>query len=341
MSARRLEAFTASVLFAAFAALCWPALALLLAPWLGARAPSRSTPRSAPRSTCCASAARAGAPPRAARCGARRSSSRSRPSASPWRGPSADPGSAAAPSRSGRSGWWRARGSSALGWRERTSPGSTLSRTRCAARAPCWIGSPSVASRAWGAAGASSGSSRRSPPRSRCSRCRASAASSRRRFAALGAAAGAPAPPFELPRADGGSDSLASYAGRVVLLHFWATWCPPCRRELPALAALRAALGAEGLTVLAISVDAGSPEAVERFAAARAPGLAVLLDPREEVARRYGVGAYPTSVVIDRSGRVVQRAARRVCAWNAPESVAWFRRCSGLAAAVRPVELPQ
>jgi thiol-disulfide isomerase/thioredoxin len=132
------------------------------------------------------------------------------------------------------------------------------------------------------------------------------------------------AAPFELPRAGGGHASLAAHAGGVVLLHFWATWCPPCRRELPALAALRAALAAEGLSVLAVSVDAGSPDAVARFAAERAPGLEVLLDPSEELARRYGVRAYPTSVVIDRRGRVVHRAAGAF-AWDAPESVAWFR----------------
>jgi peroxiredoxin len=136
--------------------------------------------------------------------------------------------------------------------------------------------------------------------------------------------AGTSAPPFELPRADGSRTSLADHAGRAVLLHFWATWCPPCRRELPALEALRAALEPEGLSVLAVSVDAGSGEAVARFTAERAPGLDVLLDPREHVARRYAVGAYPTSVVIDRGGRVVHRAAGAF-AWDAPESLAWFR----------------
>jgi thiol-disulfide isomerase/thioredoxin len=138
------------------------------------------------------------------------------------------------------------------------------------------------------------------------------------------AEAAAPAPPFELARPDGSRTSLAEHAGRVVLLHFWATWCAPCRRELPALEALRATLEPEGLALLAVSVDAGSAEAVARFAAARAPGLDVLLDPGEDVARRYGAFAYPTSVVIDRTGRIVHRAAGAF-AWDAPESVAWFR----------------
>ena len=132
------------------------------------------------------------------------------------------------------------------------------------------------------------------------------------------------APAFELPRAEGGRASLAEQRGRVVLVNFWATWCPPCRAELPALQALHATLAAEGLAVLAVSVDAGPGEAVARFASGRGLDVPVLVDPAEDVARRYGVGAYPTSVVIDRSGRIVHRAAGAY-AWDAPESVAWFR----------------
>ena len=130
--------------------------------------------------------------------------------------------------------------------------------------------------------------------------------------------------PFELPRVAGGRVSLGDHAGQVVLLNFWATWCAPCRAELPALQALHAALAGDGLRVLAVSVDAGSAGAVARFAAERGVEFPVLHDPREEVAHRYGVVAYPTSVVIDRAGRVVF-SAPGAFAWDAPESVAWFR----------------
>ncbi len=132
------------------------------------------------------------------------------------------------------------------------------------------------------------------------------------------------APVFELPRAQGGRAGLAEARGRVVLLNFWATWGPPCRAELPALQALHRSLAGEGLAILAVSVDAGPPDAVARFAAGRGLAYPVLLDPGERVARRYGVVAYPTSVVIDRQGRVVHRAPGAF-AWDAPESVAWFR----------------
>jgi peroxiredoxin len=132
------------------------------------------------------------------------------------------------------------------------------------------------------------------------------------------------APPFELPLAQGGSASLDDYAGEVVLVNFWATWCQPCRAELPALEALQAELAGEGLRILAVSVDAASAEAVARFAAERGLRLPVLHDPSEAVARRYGAFAYPTSVVVDRAGRIVLTAPGAF-AWDAPESIAWFR----------------
>jgi peroxiredoxin len=134
----------------------------------------------------------------------------------------------------------------------------------------------------------------------------------------------APAPPFELPRVDGAAFASAiDGRGRVLVVNFWATWCAPCRDELPALAALHAALAAEGALVVAVSVDARS-EAAARFAAARALPFPVLADPDEAVARRYGAFAYPTTVVVDRAGRVALRATGAF-AWDAPAALTWLR----------------
>jgi peroxiredoxin len=138
----------------------------------------------------------------------------------------------------------------------------------------------------------------------------------------------AEAPAFELPLATSGTASLAAVRGDVVLVNFGATWCPPCRHELPALQALESALSASGLRVLAVSVDAGSTDALARFAEDRELRFPVLHDRDQAVARRYGVGAYPTTVVVDRAGRVVVRLSGAF-AWDAPESVAWFAALLG------------
>jgi peroxiredoxin len=133
----------------------------------------------------------------------------------------------------------------------------------------------------------------------------------------------AAAPDFALPRVGGGTGSLADARGSVAVVNFWATWCAPCRRELPALQGLEDALGAQGLRVLAVSVDAGSTDALARFADGRALRFAVLHDRDEAAARRYAVTAYPTTIVLDRAGRVALRRAGAF-AWDAPPSVAWF-----------------
>ena len=95
-----------------------------------------------------------------------------------------------------------------------------------------------------------------------------------------------PAPDFSLADLEGTRHGLGDYAGRVVFLNFWATWCGPCRRELPALESLHRELGREGVSVVAVSVDGSPPEAVQRFTTQSGVTFTVLHDPREDVARR-------------------------------------------------------
>jgi peroxiredoxin len=130
-------------------------------------------------------------------------------------------------------------------------------------------------------------------------------------------------PDITLADRDGKPRSLSEWDGRPQVINFWATWCAPCREELPALARLHGELADQGLLVVGVSVDA-RPELAARFARERALAFAVLGDPREEVARRFGVRAYPTTVVVDRAGRVAHRAVGAF-AWDAPEAAAWLR----------------
>lgn len=111
-----------------------------------------------------------------------------------------------------------------------------------------------------------------------------------------------PAPALELQRRDGSALRLTEMQGRPLILHFWATWCPPCRDELPALLAY----AEEGdLPVLAVSLD---PEwgAVRRFLG-RDPPPAVVLAEGDEVEETFDVRSLPVTFVVDRGGRLRQR----------------------------------
>jgi len=129
----------------------------------------------------------------------------------------------------------------------------------------------------------------------------------------------AAAPDWTLPNVGGGEAASGDFRGRVLVLNFWATWCTPCRRELPALQALHEALGDEGLAVVAVSVDGGDPDRVARFAGDHGVTFPVVHDPAEEVARRYAATAWPTTFVVDRSGHVVYGVAG-AWDWSAPET---------------------
>lgn len=124
-----------------------------------------------------------------------------------------------------------------------------------------------------------------------------------------------PAPLFELSDSQGQTISLENYRGQVVLLNFWATFCKPCRDEMPAIAALEKAFSEQGLVVLAIAVDRGSPKAVQKFIQQYAIGFGVPLDPDGSVRNAYEIEALPTSYLIGKDGRFIARAIGDR-AWN-------------------------
>jgi peroxiredoxin len=111
----------------------------------------------------------------------------------------------------------------------------------------------------------------------------------------------APAPAFELPALDGRVVSSDDLAGRIVVLNFWATWCPPCRAEMAALDQAQAALLDRGVIVLGVNQQE-SQATVSRFAAEQGVSFTLLLDASGEVNQRYRVAALPTTYFIDRGG---------------------------------------
>ncbi|HMF99283.1 MAG TPA: TlpA disulfide reductase family protein [Vicinamibacterales bacterium] len=114
------------------------------------------------------------------------------------------------------------------------------------------------------------------------------------------------APTFEARDLDGRSISNASLRGKVVLLNFWATWCPPCRAEIPDLVALQDKYR-DQLQIIGISEDEGGPEVVKRFVDAHHMNYPVVM-ASPDIEKKYpGIGALPTSFVIDRQSRLVQK----------------------------------
>jgi thiol-disulfide isomerase/thioredoxin len=116
-----------------------------------------------------------------------------------------------------------------------------------------------------------------------------------------------PAPDFDLPTLAGERVRLGQFRGKVVLLNFWATWCVPCRTEIPAIEALFQRHREQGLEVIAINLDKISPAGVEAFLKEVKVTFRVVLDPSWSTTHAYGVVGLPTTYLIDRAGRVVVR----------------------------------
>jgi peroxiredoxin len=113
----------------------------------------------------------------------------------------------------------------------------------------------------------------------------------------------AAAPDFTLQDISGKQVRLADLKGRVVLLEFWATWCPPCRTEIPAIDRLHTQYGSKGLTVLAISLDEGGWDEVKSFATERKISYTVLRGT-EDVSAKYMVRLIPSMFLIDKQGDI-------------------------------------
>lgn len=112
--------------------------------------------------------------------------------------------------------------------------------------------------------------------------------------------------PFTDP--EGGSHSFADYHGQVVLVNFWATWCAPCRKEMPMLDALQAELGGEDFQVVTIATGRNSVAGINRFfEEVGVTRLPVLLDPKSTLAREMLVLGLPMTMLLDRNGQEIAR----------------------------------
>ena len=133
------------------------------------------------------------------------------------------------------------------------------------------------------------------------------------------------APDFSLNMAGGGKASLNDYRGSLVLLHFWATWCAPCRKEMPLLHELDKQLSAKGLSIVCVNVDLDGEQGVHDFMQEASPGFHTLLDPERIVRDHYEVRALPTSYLIDGKGRIIGRLMGER-EWGKEATLSLFRR---------------
>jgi peroxiredoxin len=114
------------------------------------------------------------------------------------------------------------------------------------------------------------------------------------------------APDFSLKDAHGRSLSLSSLRGKVVLINFWATWCPPCKAEMPSMNRLYNEIRNRGFEVVAISTD-NSLSTIKDFLARNRIDFPVLFDETKSVTRQYHVFSMPTTFLIDRSGMIAEK----------------------------------
>jgi len=113
---------------------------------------------------------------------------------------------------------------------------------------------------------------------------------------------------FKVPTPNGATLRLADYKGKVVFLNFWATWCPPCKEEMPAMERLYQRYKDRGFVVLAVSVDSEGAPIVTPFVQEHTLTFPIGLDPKMTLADRYGVRGLPTSFIVNRTGTVVAMA---------------------------------
>lgn len=134
---------------------------------------------------------------------------------------------------------------------------------------------------------------------------------------------GTAAPNFTVQDADR-KLTLTDYRGKVVVLNFWATWCPPCVEEMPSLLQMQQRLKDKGVTVLAVSLDADEG-AYRKFLKDHRVNLITVRDPDLKSSDLYGTFKYPETYVIDRQG-VLQRKFIGAVDWNDPEVVNFLSR---------------
>ncbi len=116
--------------------------------------------------------------------------------------------------------------------------------------------------------------------------------------------ASGPAPDFQLASRAGQPVALSQFKGQVVMINFWATWCGPCRQEMPLLEGIHKKYKPMGFTMLGVNVEPDSKAATDWLAKHSPVSFPILFDTKSQVSKLYNVNGMPNSVIIDRKGNV-------------------------------------
>jgi cytochrome c biogenesis protein CcmG/thiol:disulfide interchange protein DsbE len=138
---------------------------------------------------------------------------------------------------------------------------------------------------------------------------------------------GDPAPAFSLPRSPSGNLSLRDFRGQVVILNFWATWCPPCVAETPSLEAFASKMKDRGVVVLGVSVDQDRAS-LEKFVDQYHLTYPIARDPSRNVPTRYGTYKFPETYIIDRNGYVAEKIIGATN-WTDPRMISFVEALTG------------
>ncbi|MCJ7457759.1 MAG: TlpA family protein disulfide reductase [candidate division Zixibacteria bacterium] len=131
------------------------------------------------------------------------------------------------------------------------------------------------------------------------------------------------APDFTLKDLKGMELNLKEFRGKVVLLNFWATWCSPCRIEIPSMVELYKRYKDKGLEIIGVNLDKLGRSGVEQFSKEYNISFPVLLDPAGKVGTNYGIVALPTTFILDREGKILERVTGGLD-WTTEENLKKF-----------------
>lgn len=140
-----------------------------------------------------------------------------------------------------------------------------------------------------------------------------------------------PVPRLQFADKDGRALSLEDFRGKMILLNIWATWCPPCRKEMPSLDRLQTRLGGPKFEVVAVSIDQGNDTLFiveEFFREIEVKHLRIFLDQTGGAARTVGALGLPVTLLVDRRGRELGRLVGPA-KWDSPEAIAMIRQYLG------------